>query len=264
MKDNQHKGKAPAFQLYADDFIAGTSDMTAEEVGGFIRLLCHQWSHGSIPADQDRAARIAGLMGSPCVGYVLAKFSLSDGHTLKNARLESVREEQQAFRAKQAAAGLNGAKKRWAKWPNDGDPNGNPNGLAIATPMATPMATAWPDDSSPSPSPNNKEEVSEKDPWEVKFGLVMPEKLRAEECMAAVQTWLAYKSERKQPYKRIGLSKALEAWANDFNASTFPAAVNHSIANNYQGIFAPRAALAPAAGVSPAARTLSLNPADYQ
>jgi len=126
------------------------------------------------------------------------------------------------------------------------------------------MATAWPDDSSPSPSPKNKEEVSENAPWEVKFGLIMPERLQTEECMAAVETWLAYKSERRQGYKRIGLSKALDAWANDFTASTFPAAVNHSIANNYQGIFAPRTALATAAGVSPAARTLSLNPADYQ
>ena len=107
-------------------------------------------------------------------------------------------------------------------------------------------------------------EVPVKPLWGINFGLIMPEKLRTEECLAAVETWLAYKSERKQPYKRIGLSKALESWANDFNASTFPAAVNHSIANNYQGIFAPRAALAPAAGVSSAARTLSLNPADYQ
>lgn len=260
MKDNHQKNKAPAFQLYADDFIAGTADMTAEEVGGFIRLLCHQWSHGSIPADQDRAARIAGLIGSPCVGYVLAKFSPCDGHTLKNDRLEKIREEQQAFRAKQAAAGLNGAKKRWSKWPNDGDPNG----VAMATPMATPMATAWPDDSSPSPSPKNKEEVSEKTPWEVKFGLIMPERLQTDECMAAVETWLAYKSERKQGYKRIGLSKALDAWANDFNASTFPAAVNHSIANNYQGIFPPRAALATGPAQFPAPRKLSLNPADYQ
>lgn len=263
MKETKQKNRAPAFQLYADDFIAGTADMTAEEVGGFIRLLCHQWSHGSIPADQDRAARIAGLIGSPCVGYVLAKFSPCDGHTLKNARLEKIREEQQAFRAKQAAAGLNGAKKRWEKWPNDGDPNGDPNGVAIATPMATTMATAWPDDSSPSPSPNNKEEVSEKAPLEVKFGLTLPEKLQTDECLAAVETWLAYKSERKQGYKRIGLSKALDAWANEFNASTFPAAVNHSIANNYQGIFAPRAALALASGVSRVAAPLSTNISDY-
>ena len=172
MKDNQLKGRAPAFQLYADDFIAGTADMTAEEVGGFIRLLCHQWSHGGIPVDQDRAARIAGLMGSPCIGYVLAKFSLSDGHTLKNVRLEKVREDQQAFRTKQAAAGLSGAKKRWEKWPDDGDPN------RVA--IATPLAEAWPDDGSPSPTPSPIVKIQADKPPRVRFQKPTVEELTAE------------------------------------------------------------------------------------
>ena len=156
----ESKRKAPAFLFYADDFLAGTSDMSAEEVGGYIRLLCHQWTKGSIPNDPERVARMAGLMGSPCVGYVLAKFRLCDGHTLKNERLEKVRAEHQAFKARQSTAGANGAAKRWGKCPDDGDPNG----VAIATPMAAPwpehsqtiaapMATQWPEDSSPSPSP---------------------------------------------------------------------------------------------------------------
>lgn len=238
MKDNQLKGRAPAFQLYADDFMAGTADMTAEEVGGFIRLLCHQWSHGGIPADQDRAARIAGLMGSPCVGYVLAKFPLSDGHTLKNARLEKIREEQQAFRAKQAAAGLNGAKKRWAKWPNDGDPNGDPNGVAIATPMATPMATAWPDDSSPSPSPN-KDTKTPKSEWEVAHGVELPEALRTQNCLEAVRLWLRYKSEKREAYKKTGLTAAMTKWSREFTPSEFPSIVEHSIASGWKGIYRP-------------------------
>lgn len=158
--NEDNKRKAPAFLFYADDFLAGTADMSAEEVGGYIRLLCHQWTKGSIPNDPERVARMAGLIGSPCVGYVLAKFRLCDGHTLKNARLEKVREEHQAFKARQSTAGANGAAKRWGKCPDNGDPNG----VAIATPMAAPwpehsqtiagpMATRWPEDSSPSPSP---------------------------------------------------------------------------------------------------------------
>ena len=160
----ESKRKAPAFQFYADDFLAGTSDMSAEVVGGYIRLLCHQWTKGGIPNDPERVARIAGLMGSPCVGYVMAKFRLSDGHTLKNERLEKVREEQNAFKAKQSAAGTNGAAKRWNKCPDDGDPNGDPNGVAIATPMATPMAGAWPEHSSPSPSPSPSDTDTKKAP----------------------------------------------------------------------------------------------------
>jgi uncharacterized protein YdaU (DUF1376 family) len=160
MSEENKTRKAPAFQFYADDFLAGTSEMSAEEVGGYIRLLCHQWTKGGIPNDEERVARIAGMIGSPSVGYVMAKFRLCDGHTLKNERLEKVREEQQAFKARQSTAGTNGAAKRWKKWPDDVDPNG----VAIATPMAAPwpehsqtiagpMAGAWPEDSSPSPSP---------------------------------------------------------------------------------------------------------------
>jgi len=160
----ESKRKAPAFQFYADDFLAGTSEMSAEEVGGYIRLLCHQWTKGGIPNDPERVARIAGLMGSPCVGYVMAKFRLSDGHTLKNERLEKVREEQNAFKARQSAAGTNGAAKRWNKCPDDGDPNGDPNRVAIATPMATPMAGAWPEHSSPSPSPYPSDTDTKKAP----------------------------------------------------------------------------------------------------
>jgi len=149
----ESKRKAPAFQFYADDFLAGTSDMSAEEVGGYIRLLCHQWTKGGIPNDPDRAGRMATLLGSPSLGYVLAKFSLCDDGMLRNERLEQVRADQDAYKAKQATAGRNGALKRWSKWPDDGDPNSDPNGLAMATPMATPMAKAWPEDSSPSPTP---------------------------------------------------------------------------------------------------------------
>jgi len=86
-------------------------------------------------------------------------------------------------------------------------------------------------------------EVSVKPLWGIKFGLILPENLQTEECLAAVETWLAYKAERKSGYKRIGLSAALNAWSKEFDARTFPEAVRHSMANNYQGIFAPKAIL---------------------
>jgi hypothetical protein len=85
--------------------------------------------------------------------------------------------------------------------------------------------------------------LAPKSPWEVKFGLILPEKLQTDECLAAVETWLAYKAERKSGYKRLGLSAALNAWAKEFDAKTFPDAVNHSMANNYLGIFASKAGL---------------------
>ena len=242
------KRKAPAFQFYADDFLAGTSEMSAEEVGGYIRLLCHQWTKGSIPNDPDRVARIAGLMGSPCVGYVMAKFRLCDGDTLKNERLEKVREEQNAFKARQSAAGSNGAAKRWNKCPDDGDPNG----VAIATPMAAAwpehsqtiaghMAAQWPEDSSPSPSPIKYTNTPKapKSEWEVAHGIELPELIRTKNCLDAVKLWLQYKSEKRETYRKTGLAASLTKWSREFTPAEFPSIVEHCIAAGWKGIYRP-------------------------
>jgi uncharacterized protein YdaU (DUF1376 family) len=151
-----NKRKAPAFQFYADDFLAGTADMKAEEVGGFIRLLCHQWTKGGIPDDKDRAEMMAGLIGSPSICYVLAKFEKDpvDG-LLKNKRLEIVRQEQQEFSKSRSTSGRKGAEIRWGHGKHDGKHDGSAIAQPMAEGMAEPMANAWQNDSSPSPSPYN-------------------------------------------------------------------------------------------------------------
>lgn len=235
MNEDKKIRKAPAFQFYADDFLAGTADMAAEEVGGYIRLLCHQWSKGGIPSDEERSARIAGLIGSPSIRYVLAKFTLCDGDTLKNVRLEQIRQEQADYKSKQASSGKTGAQKRWDKVKSDG----NPNGVAIATPMATPMANGWRSDSSPSPTPTpkKKDTATPKSPWEVSFGVELPESLRTDSCLQAVKLWLQYKAEKREGYKKTGLTAALTKWSREFTAADFPSTVENSIASGWKGIF---------------------------
>lgn len=49
----------PAFQLYVTDLIADTTDVSNEELGIYVRLLCRQWMVGSIPSDIPSMARIA-------------------------------------------------------------------------------------------------------------------------------------------------------------------------------------------------------------
>jgi uncharacterized protein YdaU (DUF1376 family) len=261
MNEDKKTRKAPAFQFYADDFLAGTSDMSAEEVGGYIRLLCHQWTKGGIPNDPDRAGRMATLLGSPSLGYVLAKFSLCDDGMLRNERLEQVRAEQEAYKLRQASSGRNGAEKRWSKWQKDGDPNGDPNGVAIATPMATPMAKRWPEDSSPSPTPNKKDTAAPKSPWDVGFGVELPNSFQTENCLQAVKLWLQYKSERKEGYKKTGLTASLTKWSNEFSPAEFPSAVENSIASGWKGIFPTGKQQQQSQSKSV---NLSLNIADYQ
>jgi uncharacterized protein YdaU (DUF1376 family) len=137
--------KPPAFQFYADDFLAGVADMTQAEVGAYILLLCHQWSRGEIPADPARAALIAK---GDVPAHVIEKFPGG-----KNERLERERQKQADYRAAQADRGKSGADKRWngkCHSKRHSKRHGASNGVAIKAPMAN----AWPDDSSPSPSPS--------------------------------------------------------------------------------------------------------------
>lgn len=128
----------PAFQFYADDFLAGTLGMTAEEVGCYIRLLCVQWSKGELPDDPEMLKRYGGAMASP---YVLSKFK-KVGTVLKNLRLEEEREKQAAYRKNRSESGTSGAIKRWRS-----------HGTAIQQPMAK--------DSSPSPSSSSTPTIRE-------------------------------------------------------------------------------------------------------
>lgn len=107
--------KPPAFQFYADDFIGGTCDMTPEEVGAYVRLLCYQWGRGAIPNEADKLARVAGCAVSP---DVLAKFP--DG---KNPRMERERANQEAWREKQRAAGIASGRSRREHSLNGGSTN---------------------------------------------------------------------------------------------------------------------------------------------
>lgn len=203
MTDPKSKRRDPAFPFYADDFLGGTAEMSAEEVGGYIRLLCHQWTKGSIPNDEERLGRMAGLMGSPSLRYVVAKFALCDDGNLRNRRLDQIRIEREAYKARQADSGASGAKKRWNGKRTDGDPNGDP----MATQLATPIANGCPKHSFPSPPPINtplppegvgdspKEDTKPKRPRKV-----------IETTPAFEKFWNAYPN-------RVAKANALKAWS---------------------------------------------------
>lgn len=82
-----------------------------------------------------------------------------------------------------------------------------------------------------------KEKDAPPSPWDVGFGVELPEGLRTENCLQAVKLWLQYKSEKREGYKKTGLSMSLSKWANEFTASEFPSAVENSIAAGWKGIF---------------------------
>lgn len=82
-----------------------------------------------------------------------------------------------------------------------------------------------------------KEQEAPKSPWDVGFGVELPDSFQTENCLQAVKLWLQYKSERKEGYKKIGLTAALTKWSKEFTAAEFPSVVEHSIASGWKGIF---------------------------
>lgn len=159
MNEDKKTRKAPAFQLYTDDFLAGTIEMSQEEVGQFIRLLCHQWNRGSIPVETEKQQRLAG----GCVSVdVLAKFDQCEDGLLRNKRLESVRTEKGKFLLSQSVKGKLSAEKRRLE-ALERKSQSNQNSTAVE-PVLQPdnQPSGQPEFNSPSPTPNKEESIAPK------------------------------------------------------------------------------------------------------
>lgn len=133
--------KPPAFQFYADDFLAGTFSMSNEERGLYITLLCRQWTQGHVTPDE--VLRLGSTTVQPSVNHVLTKFVADSDGNLKNHRLEAERDKQTAFRALQSQKGKASAKARF----NHGSTTVQPSGA--------------PKVNSPSPSPSPSTSLTE-------------------------------------------------------------------------------------------------------
>jgi uncharacterized protein YdaU (DUF1376 family) len=73
----------PWFPFHVGDFVRDTLDMSPEEVGSYVLLICHYWANGSLPADDRRLATIARVpvdkWGSIC-SCLAAKFDKNWRH----------------------------------------------------------------------------------------------------------------------------------------------------------------------------------------
>lgn len=97
----------PAFQFYPADFLIGIADMTHEEAGIYIRLLCLQWAKGRLDTSKTKL-----LVGTEIPPAVMEKFLVADGR-MWNVRLEDEREKQAKYREEQSKKGKAGADARW-------------------------------------------------------------------------------------------------------------------------------------------------------
>lgn len=102
---------SPAFQFYPHDFLVGTAELTAEETGAYIRLLCYQWAKGSLPNNEAKLAQLASCHGN-AIASIWHKFRICEDGLLRNERLEKVRESQEEYRKRQSKNAKEGWKHR--------------------------------------------------------------------------------------------------------------------------------------------------------
>jgi uncharacterized protein YdaU (DUF1376 family) len=105
--------KAPAFQFYPGDFLHATTFLSAAAVGSYIRMLSVAWEHGPIPDTPHALAKAMGLGPSDppfadVWAELQAKWALTPAGWI-NRKLEAVRADQDAYRARKRTAGQHGA-----------------------------------------------------------------------------------------------------------------------------------------------------------
>lgn len=98
--------KDPAFLFYSGDFLTGISDLTFEERGQYITLLCIQHQKGRLTK---KAIQIAVPNAT---ADVLAKFTQDDEGLFYNKRLEIEAIKRKEHAEKQRQRALDGWKKR--------------------------------------------------------------------------------------------------------------------------------------------------------
>lgn len=109
--------KPPAFQFYPQDYLSSSrvAEMTLEEEGAYIRLLCYCWTTGSIPADPERCAKLAGKGCTVEIATNVQRAfneSPTDPERLLHDRLEKERENQKYRRQMASLAGKKSGESR--------------------------------------------------------------------------------------------------------------------------------------------------------
>lgn len=106
------KSAAPAFQFYPERFVMGCALMTTADVGCYILMLCHQWSHGALPNDPKALQRIC-RSPKPVGPIVLAKFDVGEDGRLRNEVLEGIRSTQVTYRERIGSLRSKAANRKW-------------------------------------------------------------------------------------------------------------------------------------------------------
>jgi uncharacterized protein YdaU (DUF1376 family) len=224
--------KAPSFQWYPADYLA---DMQVRMLswasrGLYVDLLCFCWREGYIPADSTAIAQLTGCHDMAIIEPCLLLFSDSgESGKLIHKRLEKERDKQNEHRKERAEAGKKGAESRWGnKKPTrkkkDSKANGSANGSAMMLLMAKNGSS-----SSISSSTSTSELISTNVD-------ILP--FSSPDFLMFWSNWEQHRIEIKKKLTPTTKKQQL-AKLGEMGEARAIAALKHSLAGGWQGIFEP-------------------------
>lgn len=118
--------KKPYFPFYPYDFLTDDKviGLSNEQVGIYIKMLCHQWIHGPLSSDKVVICRLCGvtdLEKSGILQVIETCFAITEDGKLFNHRLELIRDELEGRLERLSMGGTKGMENRWGKKPVKGD-----------------------------------------------------------------------------------------------------------------------------------------------
>ena len=203
--------KDPAFLFYASDFLTGCTNLTMEERGQYITLLCIQHQTGHL---SEKTIRLA--LGSVSVD-VISKFVKDENDLYYNIRLDIEIEKRTNFiDTRRSNGSLGGRPKKEEK----------PLGYPLGKPTAKPNGKA------------KKNLIEDRDVIENKY--VFNIEFINKDFENCFKIWLDYKLEIKDYFStQIGIEKAyshlLKLSGNNIILAT--KIIDQSIMNNWKGLF---------------------------
>lgn len=104
------KGKSPAFQCYPAELLndEAVKLMSNREFGSYWKLICHNWTEGSIPEEMDKLALIVNedVRDFETMWPKMAQKFRKKGTRLTNSRVEKERKKQKNFSNKMSESAL--------------------------------------------------------------------------------------------------------------------------------------------------------------
>ena len=233
-------GKSPAFQFYPGDWLSSpnVAMMTPEQEGAYIRLLCYAWADPdcSLPDDDEVLAKLSRLGEGWFNGGSTVVRKCFNQHPTKperlfNQRLMKEREKQEEWRKKSIEGGIKSGKSRRLQNAKGGSTVVEPKGNSSSS-----SSSSSSENKKPPLPPKGKARKSK--PSFDPASYPLPKHIDTPEVRSVWRDWCNHRSQKKQKITEETAKRAVNKLAG-WGASRAIAAMEHSIANGWQGIFEP-------------------------